>query len=71
MNIGGFPSVKFSYLCQAACEDEGRVAEHYLQEAPQDRKAADRDVQERGLSLRCVSPTEYGVKWRQEISCRF
>ena len=71
MNIGGSHSVKLSYLCQAACEDEGRVAEHYLQQAPQDRKAADRDMQECGLSPRCVSSTEYGVKWRQEISCRF
>ena len=47
--------------------DEGRVAEHDLQEAPQDQKAADRDVQEGSIRPERAVPIEYGDKWRREI----
>ena len=48
-------------------EDEGRVAEHYLQEVSQDKEASDRDIQGSSIRPERVIITEYGVKWRREI----
>ena len=47
--------------------DEGRVAEHGFQEAPQDQEAADGDVQKSSIRKTRVFLTEYGVIWRREF----
>ena len=47
--------------------DEGRAAEHGIQEAPQDQEAADGDVQESSIRQTRVFLTEYGAIWRREF----
>jgi len=47
--------------------DEGRVAEHGFQEAPQDQEAADGDVQKSSIRKTRVFLTEYGAIWRREF----
>ena len=49
------------------CGDEGRVAEHGFQEAPQDQEAADGDVQKSSIRQTRVFLTEYGVIWWREF----
>ena len=47
--------------------DEGRVAEHGIQEAPQDQEAADGDVKKSSIRQTRVFLTEYGAIWRREF----